>query len=82
VLFRSLYALMMLLMMAVGLDQDTAWSTIAACMNNAGPGLGDAATTFQHLPEAAKWISIAAMLIGRLEVFTVVVLFTPTFWRH
>lgn len=81
-MYIVLYALMMLLMMAVGLDQDTAWSTIAACMNNAGPGLGEAATTYKHLPEAAKWIAIAAMLIGRLEVFTVVVLFTPTFWRH
>ena len=81
-MYIVLYALMMILMMAVGLDQDTAWSAIAACMNNAGPGLGDAAVTFKHLPEAAKWIAIAAMLIGRLEVFTVVVLFTPTFWRH
>ena len=72
----------MLLMMAVGLDQVTAWSAIAACVNNAGPALGSASATFQHLPEAAKWIAIIAMLIGRLEVFTVVVLFTPTFWRH
>jgi trk system potassium uptake protein len=81
-MYLVLFGLMMLLMMAVGLDQVTAWSAIAACMNNAGPGLGDAAATFKHLPEAAKWISIAAMLIGRLEVFTVVVLFTPAFWRQ
>ncbi len=81
-MYLVLFGLLMLLMMAVGLDQVTAWSTIAACVNNAGPALGSAATTFQHLPEAAKWIAIAAMLIGRLEVFTVVVLFTPTFWRH
>jgi trk system potassium uptake protein TrkH len=81
-MYLVLFGLMMLLMMAVGLDQVTAWSAIAACMNNAGPGLGDAAATFKFLPEAAKWIAIAAMLVGRLEVFTVVVLFTPTFWRH
>ncbi|HUO96297.1 MAG TPA: potassium transporter TrkG [Steroidobacteraceae bacterium] len=81
-MYLVLFGLMMLLMMATGLDQVTAWSAIAACINNAGPALGDAATTFQHLPEAAKWISIVAMLVGRLEVFTVVVLFTPAFWRH
>ena len=81
-MYLVLFGLLMLLMMAVGLDQVTAWSAIAACVNNAGPALGHAASTFQHLPEAAKWIAIAAMLIGRLEVFTVVVLFTPTFWRH
>lgn len=81
-MYLVLFGLMMLLMMAVGLDQVTAWSAIAACMNNAGPGLGGVASTFKFLPEAAKWIAIAAMLVGRLEVFTVVVLFTPTFWRH
>ena len=81
-MYLVLFGLMMLLMMAVGLDQVTSWSAVAACMNNAGPGLGAVATTFQHLPEAAKWVAIAAMLIGRLEVFTVVVLFTPAFWRH
>jgi trk system potassium uptake protein TrkH len=81
-MYLVLFGLLMLLMMAVGLDQVTAWSAVAACVNNAGPALGAAAATFQQLPEAAKWIAIAAMLIGRLEVFTVVVLFTPTFWRH
>ena len=81
-MYLVLFGLLMLMMMAVGLDQVTAWSAIAACVNNAGPALGHASSTFQQLPEAAKWIAIIAMLIGRLEVFTVVVLFTPTFWRH
>jgi trk system potassium uptake protein len=81
-MYLLLFGLMMLVMMAIGLDQITAWSAVAACINNAGPGLGDVASTFGHLPDAAKWVAIAAMLIGRLEVFTVVVLFTPTFWRH
>ena len=81
-MYLVLFGLMMLTMMSVGLDQVTAWSAVAACINNAGPALGDAAATFRHLPEAAKWIAIATMVIGRLEVFTVVVLFTPVFWRH
>lgn len=81
-MYLVLFGLMMLLMMATGLDQVTAWSAVAACINNAGPGLGDVAHGFKHIPEAAKWVAIGAMLIGRLEVFTVVVLFTPAFWRH
>jgi trk system potassium uptake protein TrkH len=81
-MYLVLFGLMMLLMMATGVDQVTAWSAVAACINNAGPGLGHVADSYQHLPEAAKWVSIGAMLVGRLEVFTVAVLFTPAFWRH
>jgi len=81
-MYLVLFGLMMLLMMATGVDQVSAWSAVAACINNAGPGLGRVASTYQHLPDAAKWISICSMLIGRLEVFTVAVLFTPAFWRH
>jgi trk system potassium uptake protein TrkH len=83
--FFSLYAvtfvLLMLGMMAVGVDQVTAFSAIATCMNNLGPGLGDVAYTFASLSDAAKYISAFAMLLGRLEIFTVVVLLSPTFWR-
>ncbi|HXQ30763.1 MAG TPA: TrkH family potassium uptake protein [Steroidobacteraceae bacterium] len=81
-IYLVLFGLMMLFMMATGLDQVTAWSAVAACINNAGPGLGDVAANYRIIPDAAKWACIIAMLIGRLEVFTLVVLFTPTFWRH
>ena len=81
-MYLVLFGLMMLLMMATGVDQVSAWSAVAACINNAGPGLGKVAETYKYLPDAAKWVSIGAMLIGRLEVFTVAVLFTPAFWRH
>ena len=81
-IYLVLFALMMLLVMAAGLDLVSAWSAVAACINNAGPGLGEVASTFKLVPEAAKWVCIGAMLVGRLEVFTLVVLFTPTFWRH
>jgi len=80
--YLVLFALMMLLVMATGPDLVSAWSAVAACINNAGPALGMAATGFAHLPEAARWVCIGAMLVGRLEVFTLVVLFTPAFWRH
>ena len=76
------FSAMMLAMMATGLDQVTAFSAIAATLNNLGPGLGDVAGGFMTLSDPAKWISIAAMLLGRLEIFTLLVLITPTFWRH
>ena len=81
-MYLVLFGLLMLLMMAAGADQLTAWSAVAACINNTGPGLGGVAVTYAHLPEAAKWIAVLAMLIGRLEVFTVAVLYMPAFWRH
>jgi trk system potassium uptake protein TrkH len=82
--FFSLYVvtfvLLMLGMMAVGVDQVTAFSAIATCMNNMGPGLGDVAYTFASLGDSAKYISAFAMLLGRLEIFTVLVLLSPSFW--
>ncbi|WP_289237529.1 potassium transporter TrkG, partial [Escherichia coli] len=51
-------------------------------LNNLGPGLGVVADNFTSMNPVAKWILIANMLFGRLEVFTLLVLFTPTFWRE
>ncbi|MGI9272385.1 MAG: TrkH family potassium uptake protein [Woeseiaceae bacterium] len=81
-IYVVVFSAMMLMMMATGLDQVTAFSAIAATLNNLGPGLGDVAGGFMTLSDPAKWISIAAMLLGRLEIFTLLVLITPTFWRH
>jgi trk system potassium uptake protein TrkH len=76
------FVVLMLLMMATGLDQVTAFSAIAATLNNLGPGLGEVATGFMTLSDPAKWVAVAGMLLGRLEIFTLLVLITPTFWRH
>ena len=75
------FAVLMLGMMAVGVGQVTAFSAIATCMNNLGPGLGDVAYTFTSLSDAAKMIAVLAMLLGRLEIFTILVLLSPAFWR-
>ena len=75
------FGVMLLAMMSTGLDQVTAFSAVAATLNNLGPGLGDVAGGFMELSDAAKWISVAGMLLGRLEIFTLLVLITPTFWR-
>ena len=77
-----LFALMMLVLLATGIDQVTAFSAIAASLNNLGPGLGDVATGFASLNDVAKWVCIGAMLLGRLEIFTLLVLVSRSFWRH
>ena len=76
------YGIMLIAMMSTGLDQVTAFSAVAATLNNLGPGLGEVAAGFMTVDGTAKWIAIAAMLLGRLEIFTLLVLVTPTFWRH
>jgi trk system potassium uptake protein TrkH len=76
------FGVMLLAMMSTGLDQVTAFSAVAATLNNLGPGLGDVASGFMSLTDTAKWISVVGMLLGRLEIFTLLVLFTPMFWRH
>jgi trk system potassium uptake protein TrkH len=67
-----------------GLDFISAFSAIIACINNAGPGLGvvGPASNFGVLTDFQTWTCTVAMLIGRLEIFTVLILFTPQFWRR
>lgn len=76
-----LLGLMLLLLMATGLDQETAFSAVVACLNNLGPGLGDVASNYSSLNGLQLGILCFAMLLGRLEIFTLLVLFTPHFWR-
>lgn len=66
-----------------GLDIVTAFSAIVASINNTGPGLGlvGPSTTFAVLEDFQTWICIFAMLLGRLEIFTLLVVLTPAFWR-
>ncbi|MFC2991068.1 TrkH family potassium uptake protein [Halomonas tibetensis] len=84
--FFSVYVMLFFLMlvgvMATGVDQVTAWSSVASALNNLGPALGEASGNYGDLPNLAKWILVMAMLLGRLEIFTVLVLFTPAFWRR
>ena len=84
--FFSAYALVfivsMLAIIATGVDDFSAFASVVATLNNLGPGLGVVADNFASMNPVAKWILIANMLFGRLEVFTLLVLFTPTFWRE
>ena len=79
--YVAAFALLLILLMATGLDQVTAFSAVAACINNLGPGLGDVGADYTAINDLSKWLLCLAMLLGRLEIFTLLVLLTPTFWR-
>ncbi len=83
--FFSAYALVfvlcMLAVIACGIDELTAFTAVAASLNNLGPGLGGVSAHYGDLPDSAKSVLIVAMLFGRLEIFTLLVLFTPGFWK-
>ena len=68
--------------MATDLDQRTAFSAVASSLNNQGLGLGLVAGNYAPLTAPAKWLLALAMLMGRLELFTMLVLLTPAFWRR
>lgn len=80
--YSLLYFIMVIILMATGLDFLSAFSAVGAAINNLGPGLGEVAANFQSVSDFGKWTLCFAMLLGRLEVFTLLVLFTPTFWRQ
>lgn len=81
--YLASFTLIALAISAQGVDLITAFSATAAAINNTGPGLGAVgpATNYAALPEAAKWMLSFAMLLGRLELFTLFVVLTPAFWR-
>ncbi|MCU0582825.1 MAG: TrkH family potassium uptake protein [Syntrophales bacterium] len=73
----------MLALTLLGVDMVTSISGVAATLGNVGPGLGlvNASSTYSELPQAAKWILSVCMLLGRLEIYTVLVLLVPDFWK-
>lgn len=84
--FCTLYVLcfmgVMLALAATGVDLVTAFAAAAASLNNLGPGLGEVSVHFGTMPTAAVWICSFAMILGRLEVFPILVLLAPSFWRE
>lgn len=83
-LYALSFALLAIALSMVGLDFLTAMSGALTSISNVGPGLGDTigpTGTFKSLPDSAKWILSAGMLIGRLEIFTVLVMLSPNFWK-
>lgn len=83
--FFSIYVIVFLVkhlaMIASGMDFQTAFSAAGASINNPGPGLGDVAHHYADITDSAKILLCFAMMPGRLEIFTLLVPFTPMFWR-
>src|SRR5690606_7828438 len=82
--FVLFYSAVTIALMAFGLDFLTSASGAATALANVGPGLGEIigpAGNFSSLPDGAKWVMCIGMLLGRLELFTVLILFVPRFWR-
>ena len=84
--YYSLYVatslFLMLAMMAAGLDFVSAIGAVIASINLLGPGLGEVATTFSTVSPVVKWLAVFGMLVGRMEVFPLLILLTPAFWKH
>lgn len=81
-LYVFCFSLMHLILMATGLDVVTSFSAVTACLNNLGPGLGEVSANFGDINATSKWVLCVAMLLGRLEIFTLLVVLTPAFWRR
>ncbi len=81
-LYIALFIIIMLVLMSNGMDQVTAFSSVASSLNNLGPGLGAVSSNFHDITAFQKWVLAITMLLGRLEIVTFLILFTPSFWRQ
>ncbi|MEJ2054139.1 MAG: potassium transporter TrkG [Calditrichaceae bacterium] len=82
-LYVAIFVCGILVMSGLGLDFETSFGSVAATINNIGPGLGDVGPSknYAGIPFLGKWFLSFLMLVGRLEIFTVLILFTPSFWK-
>ena len=83
ILFVMIYVVSVFIMSAMGLDMATSFGSVAAALGNIGPGLGAVGPTdnYAHIPTSGKWFLTFLMLSGRLELYTVFILFSPSFWK-
>jgi len=83
ILFVMIYVVSVFIMSAMGLDMATSFGSVAATLGNIGPGLGAVGPTdnYAHIPTSGKWFLTFLMLSGRLELYTVFILFSPSFWK-
>jgi trk system potassium uptake protein TrkH len=83
IIYIVLFVLGSIILSILGLDFLTSAGAVATCLGNVGPGMGAVGpvSNFADLPEISKWILSFYMLVGRLELFTVLIIFTPTFWK-
>lgn len=82
VLYTLTTAVLTLMMIHAGLEPIDAFSATATSINNLGPGLGEVAVSFQGVSDLGKLLSVIGMLLGRLEIFTILVILSPAFWTR
>jgi trk system potassium uptake protein TrkH len=84
IIYLTIFGIASVALSLMGMDAVTAMGSVAASLGNVGPGLGDTGPshTFSGVPSMAKWVLSAIMVIGRLEIFTVLIIFTGYFWRR
>lgn len=80
-IYILLFIVLLLSLIATDLDFVTAFSAVGSAMNNLGPGLGKVAENYSEISSTAKFLLCLGMVLGRLEIFTILVLFTTMFWR-
>ena len=76
-----IFGVLLIVQLASGLDPVSSFAAVAATINNLGPGLGQVCIGFSDISSVGKWSAVCGMLLGRLEIFTLLVLITPTFWK-
>ena len=76
------YIFLSLILLLLGLDATTAFSSIAACLNNLGPGAGIVIDNYSSISTCSKYVLSFAMLLGRLEIYTLLIIITPYFWKY
>ena len=74
------FVILLLITLVSGLDFESAFSAVGACLNNLGPGLGVVSENYSNISPFTKGVLAFAMLLGRLEIFTLLVILTPMFW--
>ena len=84
ILYLGMTVVAFILLTVLGLDMMTAFSSVAATIGNVGPGFGavNASATYGEIPYLGKWILSFCMLVGRLEIYTVIILLIPEFWKR
>ncbi len=80
--YIAIFGVLYLILVAMGLDMRTAFGALVACLSNTGVGIGQVADGFSGLSVAIKWVLIFSMIAGRLEIFTIIILLTPSYWRN
>ncbi len=80
--YMFLFCFLILLLLLTGMNLRTAFGALVVCIANTGASIGDVSQGFSHLHALEKWLLIFAMFLGRLEIFTILVLFSPSYWRR